>query len=56
MTLPRPFSSVCAAAGIIEHKCLAIAAMFDREGSGQGEKHHPEMELDRSFCILLDGH
>lgn len=56
MTLPAFFSSVCAAAGIIEHERLAIAVMFEREGSGQGKKHHPETELDRRFCILLDGH
>ena len=37
MTLPTLFSSVCAAAGIIEHERLAIAVMFEREGSGQGK-------------------
>lgn len=31
------FSSVCAAAGIIEHERLAIAVTFEREGSGHGK-------------------
>ena len=37
MTLPALFSSVCAAAGIIEHERLAIAVIFEREGSGHGK-------------------